>query len=60
MNSKERVLTSLGWQKPDRVPIQTYLTPQIRAGLEAPLIWLRHPWPSPDDFAFLARHLKRG
>jgi len=29
MTSKERVLTSLNWQEPDRVPIQTYLTPEI-------------------------------
>ena len=29
MTSKERVLLSLSWQEPDRVPIQTYLTPEI-------------------------------
>lgn len=33
MNSKERVLTSLKWQEPDRVPIQIYLTPEMRAKL---------------------------
>ena len=29
MTSKQRVLTSLAWHEPDRVPIQTYLTPEI-------------------------------
>jgi len=29
MTPKERVLTSLAWREPDRVPIQTYLTPEI-------------------------------
>lgn len=29
MTSKQRVLTSLAWQEPDRVPIQVYLTPEI-------------------------------
>ena len=33
MKSKERVLTSLSWREPDRVPIQTYLTPEIAAKL---------------------------
>ena len=32
--SRERVRTSLSWQEPDRVPIQTYLTPEVRAKLE--------------------------
>ena len=35
MTSKERVLCSLAWQEPDRVPIQTYLTPEIAARLRA-------------------------
>ncbi|MDP6438619.1 MAG: uroporphyrinogen decarboxylase family protein [Candidatus Brocadiia bacterium] len=35
MNSRERVLCSLSWQEPDRAPIQTYLTPEVAAGLEA-------------------------
>ena len=29
MKSKERVLTSLNWQEPDRVPVQIYLTPEM-------------------------------
>lgn len=29
MNAKERVLTAIAHQEPDRVPIQTYLTPEI-------------------------------
>ncbi len=29
MNSKERVMTSLNWQEPDRVPCQIYTTPEI-------------------------------
>ncbi|HNT34589.1 MAG TPA: uroporphyrinogen decarboxylase family protein [bacterium] len=33
MNSRERVLTSLAWQEPDRVPIQIYLTPEIAGKL---------------------------
>ena len=33
MNSKERVLCSLAWKEPDRVPIQTYLTPEIHERL---------------------------
>jgi uroporphyrinogen decarboxylase len=33
MTHKERVLTSLRWEEPDRVPIQTYLTPEVRAML---------------------------
>ncbi len=35
MTSKERVLTSLQWEEPDRVPIQTYLTPEIAERLVA-------------------------
>ncbi len=35
MTSKERVLCSLDWREPDRVPIQTYLTPEVRAMLES-------------------------
>ena len=35
MTSKERVLCSLNWQEPDRVPVQIYLTPEFRAKLEA-------------------------
>lgn len=35
MNSKERVLCSLRWQEPDRVPIQVYLTPEVDARLKA-------------------------
>jgi uroporphyrinogen decarboxylase len=34
MNHKERVLCSLGWMEPDRVPIQTYLTPEIDSMLQ--------------------------
>jgi len=34
MTSKERVICSLNWQEPDRVPIQTYLTPEIRKKLD--------------------------
>ena len=33
MTSKERVKTSLDWQEPDRVPIQAYMTPEIRSRL---------------------------
>ena len=33
MNAKERVLTAIAHQKPDRIPIQTYLTPEIRQKL---------------------------
>jgi len=33
MTSKERVRLSLSWQEPDRVPIQTYLTPEMEARL---------------------------
>jgi uroporphyrinogen decarboxylase len=35
MNSRERVLCSLAWQEPDRVPIQTYLTPEVAERLRA-------------------------
>lgn len=31
LTSKERVLCSLNWQEPDRVPVNTYLTPEIDA-----------------------------
>ena len=33
MKSKERVLTSLRWEEPDRVPVQIYLTPEMRVRL---------------------------
>jgi len=33
MTSKERVLCSLDWREPDRVPIQIYLTPEVRTRL---------------------------
>jgi len=33
MKSKERVLTALNWQEPDRVPVQIYLTPEMRTKL---------------------------
>jgi uroporphyrinogen decarboxylase len=33
MTPKERVLTSLRWEEPDRAPIQTYLTPEVQAML---------------------------
>lgn len=35
MKSKERVLCSLAWQEPDRVPIQIYLTPEIAERLRS-------------------------
>lgn len=35
MTSKERVLTAIAHRKPDRVPIQTYLTPEIQQKLMA-------------------------
>jgi uroporphyrinogen decarboxylase len=35
LTSKERVMTALRWQEPDRVPIQIYLTPEIEARLQA-------------------------
>jgi len=35
MNSRERVLCSLSWQEPDRVPIQTYLTGEMAERLQA-------------------------
>ena len=35
MTSKDRVLCSLAWQEPDRVPIQIYLTPEMRETLQA-------------------------
>lgn len=35
MTSKERVRRSLDWQEPDRVPIETYLTPEVLARLTA-------------------------
>jgi len=34
MNSRERILCSLDRQEPDRVPIQTYLTPEMHARLQ--------------------------
>jgi len=34
VTSKERVLCSLEWREPDRVPIQTYLTPEIQERLQ--------------------------
>ncbi|MFW6162014.1 MAG: hypothetical protein ACODAJ_04550, partial [Planctomycetota bacterium] len=34
MTPKERVLASLAWQEPDRVPVQLYTTPEIQAGLQ--------------------------
>lgn len=33
MTSKERVASSLRWEEPDRVPVQTYLTPEMRKRL---------------------------
>lgn len=33
MNSKERVLCSLNWQEPDRVPVEAYLTPEMEEKL---------------------------
>ncbi len=33
MTPKERVLCSLDWREPDRVPIQIYLTPEVEAML---------------------------
>ena len=33
MKSKERVLTALDWQEPDRVPVQIYLTPEMKTKL---------------------------
>ena len=33
MKSKERVVTALNWREPDRVPVQVYLTPEMRAKL---------------------------
>ena len=33
LSSKERVRLSLSWKEPDRVPIQTYLTPEMEAKL---------------------------
>lgn len=33
MTPKERVLAAINHQQPDRVPIQTYLTPEIEAQL---------------------------
>jgi uroporphyrinogen decarboxylase len=35
MTSKERVMTSLRWQEPDRPPIEIYLTPEIETMLKA-------------------------
>ncbi|MCX7803718.1 MAG: uroporphyrinogen decarboxylase family protein [Planctomycetota bacterium] len=37
MTSKERVLCSLAWKEPDRVPIQIYLTPEMKEKLEVRL-----------------------
>lgn len=34
MTSRQRVMTSLQWQETDRVPIQTYLTPEIHQQLK--------------------------
>lgn len=34
MSSRERVMTSLSWKEPDRVPLQIYLTPEISAALQ--------------------------
>ncbi len=31
---KERVLTSLNWQEPDRVPVQIYMVPEIEKKLK--------------------------
>ena len=33
MTSRERVLTSLAWKEPDRVPLQVYLTPEMHERL---------------------------
>ncbi|NPV09906.1 MAG: hypothetical protein HPY83_18335 [Anaerolineae bacterium] len=35
MSPRERVLTSLNWREPDRVPIQVYLTPEVESMLRA-------------------------
>lgn len=35
MSPRERVLTSLSWKEPDRVPIQVYLTPEVESMLRA-------------------------
>ena len=34
MRPKDRVLCSLAWREPDRVPIMTYLTPEVRTRLQ--------------------------
>ncbi|MHB0879156.1 MAG: uroporphyrinogen decarboxylase family protein [Anaerolineae bacterium] len=34
LSPRERVLTSLSWREPDRVPIQVYLTPEVEAMLQ--------------------------
>jgi len=34
LTSKERVLTSLKWQEPNRIPIQLYTTPEIKQRLD--------------------------
>ncbi len=34
MTSKERVMTSLSWREPDRVPLMVYLTPETRGMLQ--------------------------
>jgi len=35
MTSSQRVEVSLNWQEPDRVPIQTYLTPEVEQRLKS-------------------------
>ncbi len=34
MNSRERVLCSIEWQEPDRVPVEIYLTPEMKTRLK--------------------------
>ncbi len=34
MSPKERVLTSLDWREPDRVPVQIHMTPEVRGRLQ--------------------------
>jgi len=35
LTSKERLMCSLKWQEPDRVPLQIYLTPEMKKTLDA-------------------------
>jgi len=40
MNSRERILTTLNHEEPDKVPIDSWITPEIAEVLVRDLTWI--------------------